>query len=106
MVKQNILKLGSLIWVAVLLFSLNVQASDTEQTINEQVVFRDGSISEVWDLGLRAYDEGINWASCTESADCPNIDFGLTLDPNRDLDPVLDQNRYSDNPLILYMRPN
>ena len=83
MFKQNILKLASLIWFASFLYSIPVHANDVEQGIEEQVVFRDGSISEVWDSGLNAYDEGIDFSVCFDPSGCPNIDFGVTSDTER-----------------------
>ncbi|MGB2242591.1 MAG: hypothetical protein ACPHX1_04205, partial [Porticoccaceae bacterium] len=83
MFKQNILKLASLIWFASFLNSMSVHGNDVEHGIEEQVVFRDGMISEEWDLGLNAWDQGIDWNICSDSSGCPNIDFGITSDTER-----------------------
>ena len=108
MVKQNIFKLGSLIWVAVLLFSLDVQASDTEQTIvepsyqDEIVLFSNGSLAEGW--VLNGYDVDLDYGACPGNT-CPNLDYGIENDPTKERDVIyIDQGIDNTNQAGFFMQ--
>jgi len=46
-------------------------------------VFRDAQIGPKWTGGLRGFDEGIDYNECTEPSVCPNLDWEIVSDEER-----------------------
>ena len=82
---------------------------------NSMTVFRDAQIGPKWTGGLRGFDEGIDYSECTEPSVCPNLDWEIVSDEERNgvleirhtgaafagfyikaLDPGLDMNDFYD----------
>lgn len=59
--------------------------SDSATETVTLTVFSGGSVGADWDLGLNAYDEGIDFALCENDngAGCPNIDWEIINDGER-----------------------
>jgi len=49
------------------------------------LVFSDGEVADTWDLGIGAYDEGINYNTCENDGgeSCPNIGWSIVEDAQR-----------------------
>ena len=50
-----------------------------EPDIPSAVVFADGEVGELWEEGIAAFDEAIEYAECVDDggAGCPSIDWEL-----------------------------
>ena len=59
--------------------------ADTDPEPDTLTVFQAGVVGADWDLGLNAYDEGIDFALCTNDngAGCPNISWEVVDDADR-----------------------
>ena len=59
-------------------------------------MFFDGVVSSIWDNGIMAFDENINYQACVNNggAGCPSLDWGIVTDVERA--PVLEVSYASD----------
>ncbi|MBT3428771.1 MAG: family 16 glycosylhydrolase [Gammaproteobacteria bacterium] len=69
--------------------SVSVTRIVTVNAVNEGpeslTVFADGGVDDTWDLGIGAYDQGINYNSCENDGGeaCPNIGWTIVTDEAR-----------------------
>lgn len=69
--------------------SVSVTRMVTVNAVNEGpeslIVFADGEVADTWDLGIGAYDQGINYDSCENDGGeaCPNIGWTIVTDEQR-----------------------
>lgn len=59
--------------------------TESNSALDTLNVIQNGAADVTWDLGLQAFDAGINYNSCENDggADCPNIGWEVVTDPDR-----------------------
>ena len=71
-----------LFFISICTVAINSKANQT--SFNEEVVvLANGYAGPEFDSPIQAYDQALNWNSCSSDA-CPNIDFGFVDDEDRD----------------------
>ena len=51
---------------------------------DEVVIFQNGTVTPEWQPGLNGYDQDNGWGACPDPSACPNLDFGIVNDSERD----------------------
>jgi endoglucanase Acf2 len=57
----------------------------TNDSGDDLLVFTDGAVASIWDKGINAFDQDLDWGDCNQSggATCQNIGWELVVDGDR-----------------------